>query len=142
MGEIEIKSSEDSESSDTRTEAMVAAIITLIDGLSPSDRERVLQRLTERLRPIPVPRAGGVLGVVVQLIPRDRDWTVKEIKQRAEEAGELMGEKALYNALGYLTRRQHIKRIGQGRYVINGMAIVTGDEIGGQPTITGGDLDD
>jgi hypothetical protein len=124
------------------TQAIVSAIETLIDGLSPIEKERVLRNVTEKLRPIPVPQAGDVLGIVVQLLPRDRQWTVAELKQRVEQQGVPVAAKEIYNALGYLTRKRHIRRVGYGRYIIDGIPVVTADEFGGQPSITEGDADD
>lgn len=123
---------------------MVSAILTLVDGfgLSAQEQEQVLKEVTEKLRPIPVPRAGDVLSKIVNLIPRDRDWTVKELKNRVEQQGDTVADKEIYNAIGYLTRKQHIHRLGQGRYIINGVGMVTADDLGGQPSITEGDLDD
>lgn len=132
------------EAPNPRITAMVSAILTLVDGfgLSAAEQEQVLKEVTEKLRPIVVPRAGDVLSTVVNLIPRDRAWTVRELKSRVEESGSLVADKELYNAIGYLTRKHHIQRVGPGRYVINGIGVVTGDNFGGRPSITEGDLDD
>jgi hypothetical protein len=127
---------------DRAIEAIVSAIDTLVDGLTAADKEKVFRKITEKLRPFPVPQAGDVLGIVVQLIPRDRQWTVAEIKRRIEEAGADVPEKAIHNAIGYLARRQHIQRLGYGRYMIGGVPVVTTDELGGQRSITEQDLDD
>ncbi len=89
-------------------------------GLALLSRKQVLKEVTEKLRPIAVPRAGDVLSTVVNLIPRDRAWTVRELKSRVEESGSPVADKELYNAIGYLTRKHHIQRVGPGRYVING----------------------
>ena len=128
--------------SDARSEAIISAIETLIDGLSPAEKERVLRKVTEKLRPIPVPRAGDVLGIVVQLLPRDRQWTVAELKRRIDEQRVPITAKKIHNALGYLTRKGRIQRLGYGRYMIGGFAVVTADELGGQPSITESDADD
>lgn len=121
---------------------MLAAIRALVEGMTPRERERVLREVTEMLRPISLPRAGDTLGLVVQLLPRNREWTVKELKVRVQNQGAPISDKELYNALGYLTRKQHIQRVGQGRYMINGIPVVSADELGGEPSIAGGDLDD
>jgi hypothetical protein len=127
---------------DRATQAIVLAIDTLIDGLTPAEKELVLQKITERLRPIPVPQAGDVLGMVVRLIPRDREWTVSELKKRVEQQSVPITAKEIYNALGYLTRKGHIQRLGYGRYIIDGVPVVTADDLGGNRSITEGDSDD
>ena len=108
----------DSAPSDPRTKAMTTAIMVLLEALSPAERERVLRQAMDKLRPIDVPRAGGVLGAVVQLIPLDREWTVKELRQQLEQDGTSIANKELFNAVGYLTRKGHIRRLGYGRYTI------------------------
>lgn len=123
--------------------AALSAIRTLVKGLSPQDKERVLKEITDMLRPIPAPRAGDVLGTIIKLIPRNgQQWSVAELKQRVEESGVYASPKEVYNAVGYLARRGHIQRIGPGRYVINGVTVVTGDDLGGQPSNTEGGPDD
>lgn len=134
--------SDEAEPIDPAAQAIVSAIGTLIDGLSPAQKELLLRKVTEKLRPIPVPQAGDVLGIVVQLLPRDRQWTVAELKQQVEKQGVPVTAKEIHNALGYLTRKGHIHRLGYGRYVIGGIPIVTADDLGGQPSITEGDADD
>jgi hypothetical protein len=128
--------------SDRAVHAIVSAIDMLIDGLSPTEKEQVLRKVTDKLRPIPVPQAGDVLGIVVQLIPRDRQWTIAELKRCIEEEGTPITAKEIHNAVGYLTRKRHIQRVGYGRYMIGGIPVVTTDELGGQPSITEGDADD
>jgi hypothetical protein len=130
------------EQDDRATRAIELAISTLLDGLSPIEKERVLRAVMEKLRPIPAPLAGDALGIVIQLIPRDREWTVAELKKRVEEETASVTAKEVHNAVGYLKRKKHINRLGYGRYVIDGMPFVTSDEVGGQPSITEQDLDD
>lgn len=127
-----------------RIEGMVKAIFALVDGFALTNRERelVLRQVSEKLRPIPVPRAGDALSAVVQLIPRNRDWTVKELKSKVEWNGSSISDKELYNAIGYLTRKHHIQRVGPGRYIVNGIVVTSTDNLGGQPSVIEGDLDD
>jgi hypothetical protein len=127
---------------DRAVQAIVSAIDTLIDGLNPTEKELILRKVTEKLRPIPVPQAGDALGIVVQLIPRDRQWTVAELKRCVEEQNTPVTAKEIHNALGYLTRKRHIQRVGYGRYMLGGIPVVTTDEPGGQPSTTEGDADD
>jgi hypothetical protein len=64
----------------------LAAAKTLIGGLAPDERARVLEELTKAFRPIPQPRSGSddVLAEIVRLLPEQRSWTVEQIKQRVE----------------------------------------------------------
>jgi hypothetical protein len=110
----------------------VSAVLALVDRLTPQEKERVLRELADMLRAVPAPMAGDVLGVVVQLIPRDRHWTVSELKQRIDEHGVEATPKEIYNAIGYLTRKGGLKRVGYGRYVVAGVEIATSDDVGGE----------
>lgn len=126
---------------DPRSEGVLKAIRVLIDTLEPDDRHRVLAELTEMLKPISSPRAGDVLGAIVRILPRQKSWTVAALKGVVEEQGIEASSKEVYNAVGYLTRRGRIKRIGYGRYVVDGVEVVTSDDLGGERSITEEDLD-
>lgn len=94
-------------------DAVASAIVTLLKALSPQERESVLRQAAAKTRAVPVPRAGNALSLVVQAIPRDREWTVAEIKA---SVGDGVTPKEVYNAIGYLTRKGHIRRVGPRRY--------------------------
>jgi hypothetical protein len=72
-----------------------------------------------------------VLGVIVRLFPQNESWTVEDLKRRISERGIEANQKQVYNAVGYLNRKGHIRRIGYGRYVSNGIEIVTSEDLGG-----------
>ena len=129
-------------SDDPRVEQTLALVKTLIDSLPPQAREHFLREVAESLRPAVAPRAGEVLGTIVRFLSNRKDFTVAELKRQIDEQGVAASAKAIYNAIGYLTRKQHIRRVGYGRYLIDGIPVVTADEVGGQPSITEGDLDD
>ena len=121
--------------SDQRTEKIIDAIRTLLDALSPAEQERVWRVL----RTSTTPRAGEVLGAVVRLLPSKPEWTVGEIRQDVAAAGIKATAKEVYNAVGYLRRRGHVERRGYGRYSTGGVAIVTSDDLGGEPARDEGD---
>jgi hypothetical protein len=130
------------EPDDPRVSQTLALVKTLIGSLPPQRREQFLREMAESLRPAAAPRAGEVLGTILRFLSKRKDFTVTELKQQIDEQGVTTTPKAIYNALGYLTRKRHIRRIGYGRYLIDGVPMVTTDEVGGQPSITEGDLDD
>jgi hypothetical protein len=117
----------------SQSEAIEKAIKVLLNSLSPSEQEHVLQNITDASCLIPAPRAGEVLGTVVRLLPRKSEWTVEDIKHQIEAEGVKAGAKEVYNALGYLTRKGHVRRIGYGRYVIDGVVMTTTEDLGGEP---------
>ena len=130
MAKIVHISSPADRASDQRTEKIIDAIRTLLDALSPAEQEGVLRAV----RSSATPRAGEVLGAVVRLLPSKSEWTVGEIRQDVAAAGFKATAKEIYNAIGYLRRRGHVKRHGYGRYTVAGVGIVTSDDLGGEPT--------
>jgi hypothetical protein len=122
------------DTADDRARANFDAIRTLIGNLSRDEQDRILAELLEILRPIPAPRAGELLGVVVKFLPQRKDWSVDEIRRRIEEKGIGATSKEIYNAIGYLNRKGHVRRVGYGRYVVQGVEVQTSDDFGGATT--------
>lgn len=116
-----------------RSQKIADAVRMLFNALSKSEQERLLRDFTSALRPIQTPRAGKVLGTIVRLLPRQQEWTVRDVKQQVESEGVDATSKEIYNALGYLTRKGHVQRIGYGQYLVDGVGIVTSDDLGGEP---------
>src|SRR5258708_36411935 len=119
---------------DPRTEKIADAIKTLLSALTPDEQRCVLAQLTMAVEPIPAPNAGEVLGTIVRWMPRDSEWTVDDAKQAVAAEGVSATPKEVYNAIGYLTRKRHIQRIGYGRYLIDGAELRTLDDLGGAPS--------
>jgi hypothetical protein len=119
---------------DARAENVITAFKTLLGGLPPELQERVRAALFESFPQNSPPRPGQVLGTILKLVPRDRAFTIEEVKKKIEDEGIHATAKAIYNALGYLTRKNKIQRIGHGRYIIGDVSIVTSDELGGAPS--------
>jgi hypothetical protein len=113
-----------------RSDVFISTIKTLVGELSSGEQERLLRELTQMLRPIPAPRAGQLLGTLVRLLPKRRDWTVSDLRQTIEAEGVQASSKELYNAIGYLNRKGHVRRVGYGRYVVDGVEVVTADDFG------------
>ena len=111
------------------------AALELLRTLPIHEQERILTEWSDRLRPITTPRAGEVLGTIVKFLPRRREWSVGDIKQEIDSQGVRASTKNSYNALGYLTRKKHIKRVGYGRYLVDGVGIETSDELTGDSPV-------
>lgn len=54
----------------------------------------------------------GVLYAVRELLSNHAEWTTTELKRQLCD----VSTKEIYNALGYLTRKRQVTRIGYGRY--------------------------
>lgn len=110
------------------------AIKFMLANLSEGDREAVLAEITEFVNPISIERAGNVLGVIIKFAQKNHQLTVDNLKEAVREAGLVVKPKEVYNAVGYLSRKGHIRRVGYGRYVVDGIEIVTSEDIGGAPS--------
>jgi hypothetical protein len=117
-----------------RAENVVSAIKLLIAGLPPPEQERVLIELNRQFRPIPTERAGDVLATIVRLLPSRRQWKVEDLRQGVDAQNVEATPKEVYNALSYLARKGRIRRVGYGRYVLDGAELTTVDDLGLPPT--------
>ena len=98
--------------------AWVRGLLATISNLRARN-EALVKELGAPPPPIPMPpRAGEVLGTVVRLLPRDKEFTVAQVKARVAAVGVKATEKEVYNALGYLHRRKYLRRIGYGQYLV------------------------
>ncbi len=118
---------------DPQSEAIAEAVKKLIGALPKSEQQRILRELTATLEPITAPRAGEVLGAIVSLMPRKRNWSVTDLKAAVAATGVQAAPKEVYNALGYLVRKGRVQRIGYGRYLVEGALLVTSEDLGGEP---------
>ena len=120
--------------SDPRLDELRATIKRMINWLPADARDDFLRELGVPDRPAAYPKAGDVLATIVHLLPRQKSWTVSELKQQISDRGVEAKPKEIYNALGYLTRNERITRVGYGRYIVDGFEIVTSDDLGGPTT--------
>ena len=117
---------------DQRAAKFVEIIKTAFSALSEREQENVARELSAAIRPIPAPLAGEVLAAIIRLLPERNMWTVEAIKEQIAARQIGASAKEIYNALGYLTRKRHITRVGYGRYVVDGVSFETADDLGGE----------
>ncbi|CCV14626.1 hypothetical protein MESS4_690017 [Mesorhizobium sp. STM 4661] len=110
-------------------EQTLALVKTLIASLPVVERELVARELLKVVGTPDSPKAGDVLSTVVSLMKRRDEFTVAEVRQHVEDRVGA-APKEIYNALGYLTRKGRLKRIGYGRYVVDGVGLSTSDDFG------------
>jgi hypothetical protein len=108
---------------DAHAESVVSAVKVLLAGLSPDQQERVRAQIFPNISP--PPRAGEMLGTILKLVRPGESFTIDDVKKSIEAEGIQATAKAIYNSLGYLTRKQKITRIGHGRYMIEGAGELT-----------------
>jgi hypothetical protein len=113
---------------DERTAKLAEAVETLLSTITPAERSAVIKLVSERVSPNP--RAGEVLGMVVHLFKQKRQWAVEDLKDQVPKLGVQATAKEIYNALSYLNRRNQIKKIAYGQYILveTGAGLVAPDE--------------
>jgi len=109
----------------------LALVKTLLSSLPEAERDLVARELLKVVGTPDSPKAGDVLSSVVSLMKRRDEFTVAEVRQHVEDRVGA-APKEIYNALGYLTRKGRLKRIGYGRYVVDGIGLSTSDNLGGE----------
>src|SRR5271166_5087417 len=97
---------------DASSRRIVDAIKLLLGALSAQEQDKIFQEITAMLRPISAPRARGVLGALVRLLPHRKSWTMEDIREEVKKEGVGADPKEIYNAIGYLTRKGHLQRVG------------------------------
>jgi hypothetical protein len=119
---------------DAHVESVVSAIKVLFSALSPEQQDHARAQLFPNSSP--PPRAGEVLGTILKLVRPGEQFTIDDVKKSVEAEGIQATAKAIYNSLGYLTRKHKITRIGHGRYMIDGAGeLMTLDQLeAGPPT--------
>ena len=119
------------------SDELAAAIEIVLRSLPPEQREQIKRNLLEDVRPIPTPRGGPVLRLIASTLPRQQQWTAKDIREAIQGQRIAASPKQIYNALGYLCRKGHIRQISYGHYVVEGIGagIVTSDDLDLEPRI-------
>jgi hypothetical protein len=121
------------EAVDANRQRYVDAIRLLLSAVPPDEQERILDEIKEWTRSLSAPKAGRLLGTIMQFLPRRVSWTVEAIKQEVASQGIPATAKEIYNSLGYLTRKKRIRRVGYGRYLVEGGLLETADDLGLEP---------
>lgn len=81
------------------------------------ERRREAEAECEQLRRlVELPRASDLISALSELVGRQREWRVADIRAAIHASGIETTEKQIANGLAYLTRRGKVRRLGYGRY--------------------------
>lgn len=116
-------------SEDTLEAEKLRLIWVLIDALAPSSRADLAQQLSKYAESTASPTEA--LAKVIQLFPF-QEVTASELRQKLAEQGVSAQPKEVYNSIGYLAKTGALRRLGYGRYAVNGVQISTSDDFGGE----------
>ncbi|MFC5554095.1 hypothetical protein [Methylobacterium iners] len=121
------------EQDDARDAAVMKAVLTLLDTLPEARRRSVLQRLSANSKPISGRKSGEVMGIVIDFIRDKRSWSVSEIKEEVLQHHSETNPKEIYNTINYLAKTGRIKRIGYGKYMVDGNLVISADQFSEEP---------
>jgi len=125
---------DDSEPSSPEAARLLKAIWELVPLLPVADQQRLADEIVRVVRPIPAFRSGDVLGSVVRFLPKQPQWTAKQIREQVAASGVQATSREVFNAIGYLIRKGRVKRLGNGQYLVDGAGLTTTDNLGLEPT--------
>lgn len=115
-------------SSDPEVDLAVEMLRAALERLPEYKRQAVIDRLVDMMPKSKVPQRGGpILDNVINLF---RERPAQEISAAAVVAaladrGITATPKPVYNALNYLNGMRIIKRVGYGRYIMEGGGMLT-----------------
>lgn len=124
---------EQGEPSSPEAAKLLQAIWALVPLLPIEDQQRLADDIVKAVRPIPAFRSGDVLGAVVRFLPKRPQWTAKEIREEVAANGVQATSREVFNAIGYLIRKDRVKRIGNGQYLVDGIGLTTAADFGLEP---------
>jgi len=92
------------------------------------------ERLVEILTPPKAPkRAGPILDNVIELFKREQrtEWSASDVLAALSAEGKTAAPKKVYSALTYLSDMKILRRVGYGRYLIEGGGLLITHDKGG-----------
>lgn len=118
---------------DERDAAVMKAVLSLLDTLPEARRQLVLQKLSAGTKPVSAKRAGEVMGIVLNFIQNKKTWSVSQVKDEILQHHSDANPKDIYNSINYLAKTGRIKRIGHGKYIVDGNLVISSDPLGENP---------
>ncbi|GJD97889.1 hypothetical protein OCOJLMKI_5128 [Methylobacterium iners] len=73
------------------------------------------------------------MGIVIDFIRDKRSWSVSEIKEEVLQHHSETNPKEIYNTINYLAKTGRIKRIGYGKYMVDGNLVISADQFSEEP---------
>jgi hypothetical protein len=118
-----------------RLMAIKAVILSLAAIVRPERAALLLTEVESAASLIPARSRGGpIYDNIVQFLPKQREWDIRQAKAELDSRGVQAEKKDVQNVFGYLARDGRVRRVGRGRYLVNGTLLITSDDLGGEPT--------
>lgn len=73
------------------------------------------------------------MGIVLNFIQNKKTWSISQVKDEILQQHTDANPKDIYNSINYLAKTGRIKRIGHGKYMIDGNLVVSSDPLGEDP---------
>jgi hypothetical protein len=112
----------------------LAALKAVILALSAMIRPECVTAMLAEIEGAPslVPprtRGGPIYDNIVQFLPKRSEWDVCAAKEELDRRRVQAEKKDIQNVFGYLARAGRVRRVGRGRYLVNGALLITDSEL-------------
>ena len=114
-----------------RIAAYVGMLRGAINSIPLADRVEVFEQVADLAPAKPPQRGKAVLENVVELFKQKTEWSAAEALKALAAGGEPPDAKKVYSALTYLKDMKLLRRVGYGRYMVEGGGLITTHDVEG-----------
>lgn len=118
-----------------RARVQLRLVRMLVDELPPEVRAEFLRQIAAEVSSPDLARGDSATETIAKIISLARpgsEVTAATARKAVADRGVEAEPKHVYNALTYLKRAGKLKRVGYGRYVVEGVEFSTSDDYGGE----------
>jgi hypothetical protein len=119
---------------DPEVAAFARVLRSAWEGVPEDKRAAVADLLADVFVPVKTPKKGGpVLENVIELFRREKrqEWNAADVVSALADKGVTTEPKKVYSALTYLSGMKILRRVGYGRYMVEGGGmVITNDREG------------
>lgn len=114
-----------------RIAAYVGMLRGAINSIPLADRAEVFEQVSDLAPAKPPQRGKAVLENVVELFKQKTEWRAADAVTELMTRGITDDPKKVYSALTYLSGMKVIRRLGYGRYLVEGGGLLVTTELEG-----------
>ena len=118
-----------------RARIQLQLVRMLVEELPPEVRAEFLRQMAAEVPQVDLTRGDSATETIAKIISLARpgsEVTAATARKAVAERGVEAEPKHVYNALTYLKRTGKLRRVGYGRYVVEGVEFSTSDDYGGE----------
>jgi hypothetical protein len=111
-----------------RTQQSLRLVRMLIDSLPAEAKAELAHELVQQQADRPT----GTIAKIIRMAPPGSEITAASLRKAVADHGIEAEPKEIYNSITYLARAGKLRRVGYGRYVVDGVEIKTSEDLGGE----------